>query len=243
MNKDLPVSLLYISPADQSPELIDKLNATGVQFLNYLNSIEALQFLQTNRVSAVLIEHPLAPVKTEDTLFYLRGELKINIPIYIFDKSGAKEQLPENSGQYTLLTGNPKIEELFHLFGKFNSSDQSGNFSLVYLKEISDNNEDFLLQSIEIFIDSVRENLDCAEAAYKKGEFERVGEIAHAIKPSFEMLENKEASPICDELTYNRNTEKIPSQLLELRRIYENISSGLQEFLERDYEKNTGGRR
>ena len=46
MNNELPVSLLYISSADENNELVDKLQKDNVQYLQLSNSVEAIQFLQ-----------------------------------------------------------------------------------------------------------------------------------------------------------------------------------------------------
>ncbi|WP_424494878.1 hypothetical protein [Salinimicrobium sp. GXAS 041] len=243
MSKDLPISLLYISPVDQGTDLFNKLHEVNAQVVHYANSIEAIQFLQNNRVSAILIEHPVAPVKTEDTLSFLRGELGLKVPVYIYRYNGAQDQLPEYSSYDIILPDDFVIEKIMDHMEESEVVAQPKIYSLDYLKEISGDNEEFIMQSIQIFIDSVKANLEMAKEAYDRGEYEEIGQIAHAIKPSYEMLKNKEAPPICDELTYSRVDEKISSQLSELDRIYENISFQLNELLEKNYEKNFGGRR
>ena len=240
MNPEMPVSLLYIGSDDKSNDLIDKLNNANIPVVHYSNSLEAIQFLQTNKVFAIFIEHPIAPIKTEATLSFIRGELNISVPVYLY-KYNSKDQVAEHSENYILLPDDLTAEHILELQKDLRNKDKEKCYSLSYLREVSDNNEEFILQSIEIFIDSVKENLALAGEAYQNGNYERVGEIAHAIKPSFEMLENKEASPHCDELTYNRENKNMSIHLSELNRIFKNISFQLKEFLDKDYEKNISG--
>ncbi|OSS38516.1 hypothetical protein [Christiangramia flava] len=231
MNNELPVSLLYISSADENNELVDKLQKDNVQYLQLSNSVEAIQFLQMNEVSAILIEHPVAPVSTEDTVSFIHQELSLGVPLYLYRFTGDEDRLPEQQGSFTLLDDDLQNTDFQELLKQLQQTSQPKDYSLNYLKKVSDNNQEFILQSLQIFVDSVKKNLDEAEKAFESGDFEKVGGIAHAIKPSYEMLENQEAPAICDALTYHRQQENIPFQLSELRRIYETITSQLGSHL------------
>lgn len=57
-----------------------------------------------------------------------------------------------------------------------------------YLKELSDDNHEFMIDMISTFLDQTPQFIQDIKAAYKAGNFEEVKKIAHKMKPTFPMM-------------------------------------------------------
>lgn len=104
-------------------------------------------------------------------------------------------------------------------------------YSLSYLRTISENDENFIIESLHIFKFSVAVKLMELSSAVKRGDEKRAGEIAHNIKPSFEMLSIDFAREICDELYFRTSGES-----LEI--LFNKLETGflkIMEAIEKDF--------
>lgn len=81
-------------------------------------------------------------------------------------------------------------------------------YSLAYLRTISEDNEDFIFESLHIFKFSVAVKIIELKTAAIKGNNKKAAEIAHNIKPSFQMLSINYAREIVMILTLE-NRQKL----------------------------------
>ena len=217
--------LLVENSQDESRNFIDIVRKTNsdakIEVIE--NSFEALQYLQENKVQVILIEENAQPMNAAQISDYLRQELKMDIPVFISST--------QNSDQQNHIS-KPFSEESLQAFLEFSPEVQTYEerlYSLDYLKEISGGNLEFINDSIEIFKSSVRQQLAELEIASKENNDQKASEIAHNIKPSFEMLDNKEATAICNKLTYDLKNHQLTMLVQELKVIFDKILQQLQQ--------------
>jgi PAS domain S-box-containing protein len=67
-------------------------------------------------------------------------------------------------------------------------SNSNNRFDLTYLRSISNNNEDFITEMIQTFVQSIPGILLEMEACLEEEKWEKLSKLAHQIKPSFTLL-------------------------------------------------------
>jgi len=222
-NDDLRSILIVESIDDEIRDFADIMKSSRVEVYTFKNSIEAILWLQTNTVDIIVLEDSLGPMNLPATREYLQNELKLNIPVFISTYEIGKEQ------DHMQIQKPFRTESLQVLSKVENESNEHvPSYSLDYLKEVSENNDEFIVSFLEVFITSVRDQLVKLENAYDKQDFKQIGTIAHNIKPSFEMLLIKEAANICDDLTYDFSYDALPAQIARLQAIFKNIKAQLE---------------
>ncbi|MFQ3575364.1 MAG: Hpt domain-containing protein [Cytophagales bacterium] len=60
--------------------------------------------------------------------------------------------------------------------------------SLDYLKELSDNNSEFMMEMIETFLSQTPRMLELLEKHYQQNEFSLLQKLAHKMKPTLPMM-------------------------------------------------------
>lgn len=195
------------------------------------NSFQAIQEIKRNlNFNALLLEDNIGPLSPERLIDYLTTELNVSIPaILIFEND-----IPAlNEGFLKLKKPLEKkhiqiINEYLceHISSVVNNSKP---YSLNYLKELSDNNTAFILESLSIFKNSVSDRLKDLEQALSLFKYKETREIAHNIKPSFEMLENDYCRSLCDDICYHAKDEGIANLLKELTGEYKKIIEELKK--------------
>ncbi|CAL65821.1 Hpt domain-containing protein [Christiangramia forsetii] len=226
LKKTAKISILLVGDSqDESLNFIDivrkKYSDADIKVIE--NSFEALQYLQENKVHTLLIEENAQPMNAAQISDYLRQELKSDIPIFI---SSTEDSVEQN------YISKPYTEESIQPILNFTPKEQVYEqplYSLDYLKEISGGNSEFINDSIEIFKSSVKQQLAELEIASKENNDQKASEIAHNIKPSFEMLDNKEGTEICNKLTYDLKNHKLSLLVKELKLIFDKILQQLQQ--------------
>ncbi|MFI2743646.1 Hpt domain-containing protein [Zhouia sp. PK063] len=103
-------------------------------------------------------------------------------------------------------------------------------YALNYLKEVSDNDEAFIIKSLTMFIDSVSERILKIEDLLPHADaaaLTEIREIAHSIKPSFDMVENIKGKNICHTICYEAKDEEINNYVVDLRLTYDGIKKAI----------------
>lgn len=62
------------------------------------------------------------------------------------------------------------------------------NFDLSYLRSVSDNNQEFIQEMLQTFVQSIPPVLKEMQASLSSGKWEELSRLAHQIKPSFSLL-------------------------------------------------------
>ena len=103
-------------------------------------------------------------------------------------------------------------------------------FSLQYLEEIYDKNEELIIESLRIFQSSVAIKLEDIKGLLDHREYDEIRKVAHNIKPSFEMLNNIKGSALCHKLVYESSDEEINSMMEDLNKEFKEINSELSIY-------------
>jgi HPt (histidine-containing phosphotransfer) domain-containing protein len=184
-------------------------------------SFEVLQLLKKGiKASILIIDEKSVPLDAYQTINYIKKEIRQDIPAVILCET-------INSVNDTLTDAAFFIEKPFNeshiplinkLHKEYNEERKSKPqlYSLDYLKQVSDNNNDFIIETLIIFNSSVEEKIKELKIALIDKDYDKIAQIAHNIKPSFEMLENKNAVNICSLLNHNATEADLPKLVKDL---------------------------
>jgi HPt (histidine-containing phosphotransfer) domain-containing protein len=195
----------------------------------------AILWIKKNGAPAgLLMEEQATPLDACKTIDYLREELKMDIPVLITvnpQNSKANQDLPgyivKPFTENTVL----KIKDFFEKTVKNPQNEvKTSAFSLQYLEEIYDGNEEMILESLTIFRNSVAGKLNEIHNSLLHNNYEEIRNIAHNIKPSFEMLNNQKGKELCHRLVYQCEDEEIPQIAEELNKEFITIKNELNTY-------------
>ncbi|MCM5662705.1 hypothetical protein [Galbibacter mesophilus] len=196
----------------------------------YKDSFSAIQYLKNNNdIHFIIFDEVCGPLDPFQLADYLISELSLNIPFIVVGED-VNEHKYVREGSLFLFVKKPLIKEKLaiieqiieeNLIKEDNGSNEK-SYSLNYLKTLSDNDEEFIQESLYVFKESVLDKLNECRESIKNKEFKNVRKIAHNIKPSFEMLENTRCKNICNTICYKATETEI---------------NGLFEILEEEYQK------
>lgn len=236
----IAINILLLEPDEKSRNNITGIiSEKGWKIHNIDNSYKAIQELKNNGkdIDLLIINKNCSPLNANQTINYIENELKLKLPVLIILDAKDKSINPE-SGLYFIKKPFKKsditiIEQLLNVHENVDFLNKQQPYSLNYLKNLSDGDESFILDCLKVFKISVTAKLQQLDEAFQKNDQRSVGEIAHNIKPSFEMLENDIAAKICNQLTYNYVETEIPVLIAQLIVEFNRIMSELEkEFVE-----------
>ena len=168
----------------------------------------------------VIIDENATPLNAYQTISYIKKEIKQDIPgVILCEKI---DKLNEHNTDMAILIERPFNESHVALIKDLQKQSHEYKktitklYSLDYLKEVSDNNNDFIIQTLDVFNSSVEEKLKELRIALIDKDYDKIAQIAHNIKPSFEMLENKNAVNICHLLNHNAEEIEMPKLVKDL---------------------------
>ncbi|MDG3582821.1 Hpt domain-containing protein [Galbibacter pacificus] len=233
MSKQLHILLITSNQSD-----IDRLSVLCVNYdwiiESSKNSFQAIQKIKdTPSYNFLIIDHEVGPLTSIQLLDYLSMELNLNMPAVLITEKEVHGDL--NNEEPFFIINKPITEkDIMNIVSFVNESSENLKkgakpYSLNYLKQLSDNNTAFILESLQIFKDSVYTKLNELKQAVKNLEFKTAREIAHNIKPSFEMLENDHCRVLCDKICYQAKDEEISALAEKLNQEYLNIIDELKK--------------
>lgn len=227
LNQSSAYSILLVENSkDESDLFIDIVkNQVNAQIHFFLNSFEAIQWLQENKVEILVIAEDARPMNASQTTDYIRQELKLDIPVFITSSSTLNVSRKHISKPFTKKSLAPL---LYFSEDEKDTGIEPALYSLDYLKEISGGNVEFIHESIEIFKSSVKKQLQELQIASDNNDNEKAARIAHNIKPSFEMLENQEGTEICNKLTYDLENQSLSELVSNLKILFDKIIKQLE---------------
>ena len=208
---------------------------------NFTTAMGAIQFIKQNELpDLIIIEEHIKPLGALQTLKYLNDQLNYCGSALII--SDSKEKIYTDTHVYGVLSKGFSEEDILKVRSLLN--DMNGNkldtehaFSLNYLKNLSDNDQEFIFESLKIFKDSVTVRLKEMETCLQNTDYNCIKEIGHNIKPSFEMLESAKGSQICDKLAHFATPEEIPDLVSALKIETHKIVSGIEREFPALFEK------
>ena len=105
--------------------------------------------------------------------------------------SGMNDYLPKPftpDDLYRKIFRNPLIEKHKNGSSTTVSLNSLATFDLAYLRSISDNNQEFLQEMIQTFVDSIPPVLKQMSQALTEKNWPKLSRLAHQIKPSFSLM-------------------------------------------------------
>jgi len=166
------------------------------------NGSEAIEHIKDNAFDLVLMDIQMPVLNGYEATKIIREELKLNIPIIALTANAIKGENEKclNAGMNGYLS-KPFEEDKFlqivcHWLKKSEESildivenkKQLPLYNLSNLEKIAKGNVGFVNKMIQLFIDQTPKSVTELKAAYDIGDFIKVKEIAHRIKPSIDTL-------------------------------------------------------
>lgn len=187
------------------------------------DSFSALQRLKHSTYDLVVMDHGIGPLNPFKLMDYVALELSRSLPMVIVGNGSEPEAVHENYLWFNYPIGQHHIDALvFNTAGSENVKERK-LFSLDYLNQLSDNNQEFLEESIVLFRNTLDTRLKDLTGAISDLDFEEARQIAHNIKPSFTMMGNDNGSSICHTICYDASEREIPKLAEVLKNEYELI--------------------
>ncbi|MFI8379967.1 Hpt domain-containing protein [Leeuwenhoekiella sp. NPDC079379] len=189
------------------------IRSSEASITNFTTGMGAIQFIKQSELpDLIIIEEHIKPLGALQTLKYLNDQLNYCGSALII--SDSKDKIYTDTHVYGVLSKGFLEEDILKVRSLLNNMSDNRlytepAFSLNYLKNLSDNDLEFILESLKIFKDSVTVRLEEMETKLKILDLESVREIAHNIKPSFEMLENVRGSEVCDKIAHVATPKEI----------------------------------
>lgn len=192
------------------------------------NSYEAIQWLKAERPPDLLIIADNAtPLNAGQAIDYIRLEIRSEIPIVVAHDDGNNiNNYGRETDYFVRPFGSMHIETIRKIIGS--EAEETGHvYSLNYLNMLADGNRDFVMDCLSVFKTSVAAKLNQLSDALQQKDYKAIGEIAHNIKPSFEMLESNISAEICNKLTYSSTEAEFPELAMQLNKQFNKIINKL----------------
>lgn len=230
-------SILLVENQQQDIEVFQELweNET-IQVFVYNDSFAALQKIKSEKQVhwILLVSERATPLKAAQIKEYLK-DMQFHISVFEVLEPGAERKenavIPQMVKPFT--TNTKRVIDLF--IGKkppVNSGPKK--YGLGYLQDVSQNNEEFISEMLSAFVKMVGEKIDELvkfSVDPKEEDIFAIKQIAHTLKPSFEMVESYTGKELCHVLFYEAKITDVPARILELKKEYE----GIVEEIKNDY--------
>ena len=199
------------------------------------DGLEVIQWLNSNsHADLLVIEENSSPISGYQIADYIKSELGLAMPVIIstgeipiqqerrmlaYAEAILKKPFNEGSAILQIRKTLAKSIEV--------SPKQNDYYSLNYLSELSGGDQEFIQESIELFSVTINSELRNLKEVLNQKDYLRIREIAHGIKPSFEMLENETGRGICHLLNSDAKEADMSSLIDELNLEFINITNQL----------------
>ncbi len=201
------------------------------------DGLEVIQWLNNNsNADLLIIEENSSPINAYQIADYIKSELGLAMPVIIstakipvkqekrvMDYAEAFIKKPFVEGA-AILQIRKTLEKSIEI-----SPEQNDYYSLNYLNELSGGDKQFIQESIELFSATINLELINLREVLNQKDYLRIREIAHGIKPSFEMLENETGRGICHLLNSDAKETEMSSLIEELNLEFINITNQLSK--------------
>ena len=195
------------------------------EVVDFNNSMSAIQWLKQNgKPKLLILEGNSSPLNGWQTLNYLDTEIGREYPVIMEIEPDTKT----TDGRLLGFVTKPYTEETILTIARFLDSVwdcevSQKRYSLGYLEILGGGNQSFIQESIKIFEDSVAMQLMHIQKALDNENLKEVRDIAHNIKPSFEMLSNKKGTRLCNVLAHTAKDGELSQMAMELKTEFEAV--------------------
>lgn len=199
------------------------------------DGLDAIQWLNDNsHADLLVIEENSTPINGYQISDYIKSELGLAMPIIISTDDTSMQQEERMLTYFEAILKKPFFEgdvisQISKTLEKSQeiSPKQNDYYSLNYLNELSGGDKQFIEETIELFSLTINLELKNLKEVLFQKNYIRIREIAHGIKPSFEMLENETGRGICHLLNSDAKESDIPSLIDDLNLEFMNITKQL----------------
>ena len=231
------LKILVVEDNEINQLIINKLlNDWGVEITNAGNGVEAIDMIRDHMFDIVLMDIEMPEMNGYEATSRIRKQLpdpKNKIPILAMTAhASAKEKekcFASGMNDYISKPFDPadvriKIIQLTFASVPVQEKNQSNSLSgnapgrytnLTFLKEMSDDNDSFIRDFINLFMQNAPESLAQLQQHLRQKEWEQIRQVAHKIKPSFNYLGLKElheaAAKIEDYARQGIHLDEIPA--------------------------------
>ena len=212
-------NVLIISPTENLMEIFQSFDTCRDWEMDYCqDSFSALQRLKNSTYDLIIMDEGIGPLDPFKVMDYVFHELQKSYPMVIVGDDSKPEAIHENYQRCNYPIEQYNVDALVH-YGKSEEKEKK-LFSLEYLNELSDNNQEFIEESIVLFKNTLDAKFVDLQKAISIPDFEEARQIAHNIKPSFSMLGNDAGPVICNTICYDAVESEIPELAQTLMKEY-----------------------
>ncbi len=192
------------------------------------NGKQIIQQLSKNNYDVLLTDIQMPEMNGVDTIKYIRNTLNLGIPIIVMTASSFSdkhEAIKDNISDFIQKPFNPN--KLFTVLKKcitkpslkttMTNQSLSQNllrYDLSYLKRISNNNDSFVKEMVQIFIGQAGEIIELLPQYLAKKDFKSIADLIHKIRSSARNIGNTtmaDSGSTIENLIMNSKAEKTPN--------------------------------
>lgn len=157
------------------------------------NAAECIDMLLGNKYDVILMDLQMPIRDGYQTTSFIRNELKLNIPIIAMTAHSliGEQQKCFDIGMVGYITKPYKQADLLNtilsvLSKKPACEDKDIDFS--YLNELSDGNQEFIKEMVDLFVDKVPSDMEELEAAIAVKDYATIRSIAHTLRSTLSIF-------------------------------------------------------
>ncbi|OQP50324.1 hypothetical protein A4H97_00305 [Niastella yeongjuensis] len=217
------------------------LNQYGATISEAVNGLEALEILRQHPFDIVLMDIQMPVMDGLEATQHIRRELTSNIPIIALTANAVKGEMEKciQAGMNDYLSKPFEEEDLIRLIAKWlgrethfgpvkaTSIDDTPLYDLCKLKQITRDDEKFIIKMLQVFISETTNSLNNLEQAFEQKDIRQVKFLAHRMKSSLNNLSVAEAANIAEKIEKGNwsapDSPDLKIQVLALRHIIDKV--------------------
>ena len=226
--------IIVESDAEDRNALKKLLLSESHQVVDFSDSMGVIQWIMENGKPLLLVaEESASPLNGWQTMDYIRAELLLTFPTLIVRSTEAEISNRTMQGVLTKPYSEKTLEEVINFLDSLEIDDDpdetATSYSVDYLKELADGNEEFIIESLLLFKQSVASKLQELQTALDGRELDKVRKIAHSIKPSFQMVLNHNGKDLCQTIEHTEEEAALTSLVHNLNKEFQLINTQITE--------------
>ncbi len=220
----------------------------GAQIVEAFNGQQAIEVLKKQHFDVILMDIQMPVMNGIEATKALR-QSKCNVPIIALTAAAIKGERQKciSAGMSDYITKPFKEEVLLKIIDKLlknnnvearhlknEESKEELLFDLTELEDISRGNKDFILKMLNIFCEQTPLILHEMLDAYKQGQYEKMGAMAHKMKPSIDNLKIMPLKQIIRDIELlgreNKHSAQLPIMLQQTESILQEVFVQLKKY-------------
>jgi PAS domain S-box-containing protein len=225
----------------------DLLKAQHAEVTIAVNGQEAIDLLRLGNFDMILMDMQMPHMDGYQAMKIIRSEFSVskrNIPITALTAHAFEGELNKclEFGANFYLSKPFRPVQLFEVINKMNELNDEESFSDDFsginderLLPFFNNNEELMISTLELIVDSVKEDLHKMTEHYQNKQYEPIQKIAHKIKPNFELLGLMKIHQECLKLEKSSDPLKIDLHLKRLSKGMDNAFVEIDQLIKKHF--------